>query len=234
MSKTLIIDSRMYRQSKEKLLSMGYKLIEITSQSFLDEPVSGHPDMFITKLDGKTFIDTAIHDLFTFVPERRIEQISAFSENEIAKYPNDVKFNCAVVGNKIICNENYVAEQIMNYAAVNAYKIIHTNQGYAKCSTVIVDNNAVITEDNSIESACINSGIDVLKIDKGFIKLNGYDYGFIGGSCGLIENNILAFNGCIEAHPQYNKIKTFCKNRGVEPVSLCNLPLYDVGSIIRL
>ena len=234
MSKKLIIDSRMYRQSKEKLLSMGYDLIEIPSQSCLDAPISGHPDMFITKLDGKLFVESKVHNLFTFISGFRTEQISAFSAEKIVKYPNDVKFNCAVAGNKIICNKNYIAEQIKKYATSNGYQIIHTNQGYAKCSTVIVDNNSVITEDNSIESACVNSGINVLKIDKGSVKLSGYDYGFIGGSCGLIENNILAFNGCVEEHPQYNQIKTFCETRGVEPLSLCNLALYDVGSIIRI
>ena len=74
----------------------------------------------------------------------------------------------------------------------------------------------------------------MLKIQKGFISLPGYDYGFIGGCCGKLSKNILAFTGKIESHPDYNNIKDFCRNYNVNVLSLTNDDLLDIGGILPI
>ena len=69
------------------------------------------------------------------------------------KYPEDVRLNCAVIGNKIICNCKTIAQEVLEYAYVNDYSIIDVNQGYARCSVCIVNENAIITDDKSIYTA---------------------------------------------------------------------------------
>ncbi len=149
------------------------------------------------------------------------------------KYPFNIYYNHIIIGNILIGKTDYVDTTVYNYCQDNNYKIINTNQGYTKCSTAIVSENAIITSDNSIYNNC-KAYIDVLKIEPGFISLYGYDYGFIGGCCGKLGSDILAFTGKISEHKNYNDIKTFLHNYKVDILELTNKPLVDIGSIIPI
>ena len=72
--------------------------------------------------------------------------------------------------------------------------------------------------------------LDVLLIRPGYIILKGFDYGFIGGTCGRIGDEII-FNGDISAHPDYDAIQAFIKSRGLD-IKYFDYPLEDIGSII--
>ena len=91
-----------------------------------------------------------------------------------------------------------------------------------------------ITADKNISNTAIKNNIDVLLIENKGIILKGYNEGFIGGATGLIENNLLAVNGNIKLHKDYIRIKQFCREYGVDIVSLSDEPICDIGSIIRL
>ena len=78
-----------------------------------------------------------------------------------------------------------------------------------------------------------SSDIDILiLVDDNKIKLTGFDHGFIGGATGLINESILAVNGNIELHTNYNEIIEFCNKYGVEVISLNNDEIIDIGSIL--
>lgn len=231
MNKTVIIDHRISEKAINTLECLGYSIIKFPSIPNFAEPISSHPDIFIAKIKDKLFADNRIEDLFTFC-DKTVYCNREGDNTVIIEYPYDISFNCINVGKKIICNKKYTNKAILNFAETNHIDIIDVKQGYAKCSICEVSDNAIITEDSGIAEAALNSKIDVLKIEKGFIKLNGYDYGFIGGCSGLLNNSLLAFNGCIELHPQYSSIKQFCGKHNVEIVSLSDEPLYDIGSII--
>ena len=74
----------------------------------------------------------------------------------------------------------------------------------------------------------------MLVIEKGDIKLEGMEYGFIGGTCGLIGPRLLAFCGNIEKHRDYKQIKAFAKRHNTDLISLCSGKLIDIGSIIPI
>ena len=93
---------------------------------------------------------------------------------------------------------------------------------------------SIITSDMSVYDKAGKKGVDVLLIEKGHIDLNGYDYGFIGGASGLISKNKLAFTGNVKLYPDYEAIKNFCNDRGVEIISLSEKKLYDYGSLFRV
>ncbi|MDY2783839.1 MAG: hypothetical protein SOT80_10670, partial [Candidatus Pseudoruminococcus sp.] len=137
-----------------------------------------------------------------------------------------------LLGDKMICRALSIDDKLMEYCKTNSIKIISVKQGYARCSTAVVAESAVITSDSGIYKACIENNIDVLKIENGYIEIEGYDYGFIGGSCGKLSNDILAFCGDIKAHKNYNNMKTFALNYGVNLISLSNKNLFDVGGFI--
>jgi len=231
MSKNVFVDCRCCDDSLESLYDMGYNPVLVPMAPYLDGPVCAHPDMHMVKIKDKWFVSNVVHKLLKFF--RNYEICEREVQDGILRYPDDVYLNCAVIGNKILCNENFTHRKIIEYAESFGFSIVNVKQGYAKCSVCIVDDNSIITEDESIAKSASLAGIDVLKIRKGEVALQGYDYGFIGGCSGLLEKNVLAFNGKVEFHSDYRMIYEFCKERGVDVISLNSNPLYDIGTLIR-
>lgn len=155
------------------------------------------------------------------------------SKNIEKDYPNNVMLNCVVLNGKLICNTKTIADEVLQMAIKDNLKIINVNQGYIKCSTCIVNENAIITSDKSIYKSCRNE-MDVLLIRQGYIKLSGTDYGFIGGSSFKYNRNTLVFTGNIKLHPDYESIKSFVENHNVELLSLTENTMIDIGSIIPI
>lgn len=155
------------------------------------------------------------------------------SKNIDKDYPNNVMLNCVVLNDKLICNSKTIADEVLQMAIKDNLKIINANQGYTKCSTCIVNENAIITSDKSIYKSCRNE-MDVLLIRQGYIELLGTDYGFIGGSSFKYNRNTLVFTGNIELHPDYESIKSFAQNHNVELLSLTENTMIDIGSIIPI
>jgi hypothetical protein len=113
-------------------------------------------------------------------------------------------------------------------------KFINVKQGYTKCSTCVVTNQAVITSDTSIAKSLSLEKIDVLLIPPGDIILPGMNYGFIGGATGLVENDVLAFYGHLDHYLYGKDVLSFLKKHKVEPMFLRNGKLIDRGSIFRV
>lgn len=155
------------------------------------------------------------------------------SKNIEKDYPNNVMLNCVVLNDELICNTKTIADEVLQMAIKDNLKIINVNQGYTKCSTCIVNENAIITSDKSIYKSCRNE-MDVLLIRQGYIELTGTDYGFIGGSSFKYNRNTLVFTGNIKLHPDYKSIKSFVENHNVELLSLTENTMIDIGSIIPI
>lgn len=148
-----------------------------------------------------------------------------------AKYPY---LNICIVGENVICSKKTADKMLIRYLKEKNYNILHTNQGYSRCSSAVISENAIITADDSIYEICIKNKIDALKISPGHILLDGYPYGFIGGCCTLISKDILAFCGNIKNHPDYYNIKSFAENYGKSLLSMSDNELYDIGGAVLL
>ena len=233
MNNTIVIDSRASDDSVKTLSDLGYKLIYIPSNKCFDNPICAHPDIFMTKIKDTWFVDRSVKELFIFCDDMYFCDRGTGDVTAI-KYPNDCSFNCVSVGDSLICNKNITHSEILNFSEKNGMNIIHVNQGYTKCSTCKITENAIITEDTNIHNAAMKNGIDSLLIEKGFVRLDGYNYGFIGGAAGLIENNLLAVNGNINKHPNSKEILEFCSKHKVKVLNLNQNQLYDIGSILKL
>lgn len=138
--------------------------------------------------------------------------------------------NICLFGNNVICNTKTAYKPALEL--LRDKNIIHTNQRYAKCSCAVIGENALITSDSGIYKICFENKIDVLQISSGHILLDGYEYGFIGGCCGFISKNTLAFTGDVKLHRDFENMRDFARNYGVELYSLTNEKLYDIGGII--
>jgi hypothetical protein len=112
--------------------------------------------------------------------------------------------------------------------------LINVKQGYTKCSTAIISNNAVMTSDKGIAKALSTNGIDVLLLPPGDILLPGLDYGFIGGTCGMIDERTIAFFGDLYKYAWGHEVLKFLEKHKVHPIFLGKGKLIDRGSIFTI
>lgn len=213
------------------LKKYGIKCIEICNNQYLNTTLASHPDINLLNIKkGYLFLNKGIsagEGLEKFETEFTDEDVND-------TYPGDVRLNCVVIGKKLICNKDTVSKKIIDFAYNNSYTIIHSKQGYSKCSVCVVNEECIITDDESIYKSVQNYFNDVLLVAKGSVLLNGYYYGFIGGASGIIGKNKLAFNGRIDSHPDCNSIIDLAAKYNVEIIELINSRLTDIGSIIPL
>lgn len=208
-------------------------IITIPSQN-LDKRVSFHTDMLMfSPAKGEVFLDTSQID--NFVNFLTIGYSVNFINDKVSSpYPKDSFLNAVILKDKLICSHKATSNEVINSAYKNKLKVIYTNQGYTKCSVCLVNKNAIITDDESIYIVAEQNEIDCILVNKGSVKLDGFEYGFIGGCCGLIDKDKLFFNGDINMHSDCNKIIDFLSNHFVKPVIIENQPLTDIGGIIPL
>jgi hypothetical protein len=216
------------------LRALGMELIEIQPGRCLPGPVGSHADMLLHHLGGNQMVtargEASLKDTLRQFDFEVIESNGCLSE----RYPDDVPLNAARVGNFLFCRQDSLDLEIGRYCSRHGVSVIPVRQGYARCSTVVVSESAIMTADSSIAQAAESADLDVLRIRPGHVRLEGYPYGFLGGACGMIGKNKLAFAGNVGLHPDYEAIKKFCGNRNVETISLADMPLTDIGGILPL
>lgn len=202
-------------------LKEHFEVIDFKGHTTYDA-VKNHPDLFMF-FDEVLFTEKSI-DL------KGIPQVVGEAIGE--KYPENVKYNIAKVGSHVICNEKTTAELLKRHLKNKDYTIIPVKQGYAKCSTLVIDDHSIITSDQGIYKAVIKAGLDACLIRPGFINLPGLDAGFIGG-CAFRFNEIVFFSGDISKHPDYDVIKKFIDQRNLT-IEYTEEPLVDLGSFILI
>ncbi len=231
--KYVILDHRASVKTTDALKKYGFEVILTPKLDHIYTTICGHADVMVHKLCENVIVtEPTVTEYF----KSRMPEIEVLSGKTILneKYPYDIAYNAARVGDNIICNKNFTDDTIIEFANKNHLKLINTKQGYAKCSICVISNDAIITSDKNIQSAAIENNIDVLLVNDNKIKLTGFEHGFIGGATGLINKNVLAVNGNIKLHTNYNEIIDFCEKHNVDVISLNNGEIIDIGSILMV
>lgn len=219
-------------ESIKKLNDLGIKTLQIPANARLPVPVNSHADLHLLHSgENNLFVQNEHLFLGELSPKFNLVKIREEAGN---KYPKDVRLNCAIIGRNLICNTKTIAREILEFAEHSGLNIINVNQGYTKCSICVLNENAIITDDESIYTAAGNFLNDALLVSKGSIGLNGYNYGFIGGCCGKIDKDKIAFNGRIESHRDCNQIIDLLNKHNIECIELNSERLTDIGGILPL
>ena len=216
----IIIDRR-FSDIAEKHWGMKHKIIPSFCCEKLQSPVNAHPDMTITPIGDKFVCSPESYDYYkSFLGERAIKGVTPLSTH----YPYDIAYNVLIYKNVAFGKVDYIDQVVKDELLKRKIKLINVNQGYAKCASSVCD-EGIITADESIYSVVKACGINTLKITPGFVELAGYDYGFIGGTSGIVDG-VLNFFGDVSKHPDFSKIKEFCKFSYIP-----DFPLTDIGTI---
>ena len=235
-----VLISSEYPQISQRLRELiGVETIEIPYSYELSADIATHADCrFIQLSENCVIIDESLK--FIIVNYLTINNLNneiklIVSDKKVSSpYPGDVKLNVTVAGNKILCNTKYIDNSLENYAKLHQYELIHVNQGYAACSVILVNDNALITDDESIYKTASKSGFDCILIRKGSVVLKGREYGFIGGTYGKLDKNLIVFTGKLDTHIDGDLIKDFLLKYNINYIELSEGPLIDIGGIIPL
>lgn len=211
---------------------LGHTVITSDKIDNFSFPEQKHADMQVFPIKDKIFI---LRECLNLIKKLPFEQL-IFCENEAGKkYPENILLNFLYLNNTLYGKLSAIDGNLLKFCKCNNINTVNVNQGYARCSALVVNEKAVITSDVSIEKALKQNGVEVLLISSGYITLNGYDYGFIGGAGGKLDENTVAFFGNIENHPDYKEIKTFCEKYNVLIKVICRyMPLTDIGGLVKL
>lgn len=197
--------------------------------------INTHPDMQVCHLGG-AYISVCA-EFYEYYNEKLIpygiEVIKGKSEIS-SQYPQDIAFNCLILGNTLYHKLSHTEKTILEFARKNDMNLVDVKQGYTKCSTLVVDENSVITSDKGLYRIYEKNGVDVMYTDTVNIALPGFDCGFIGGCGGLISEKEIYFSGNIEELPEYNNIADFLERKNIKSVYPKERKLTDCGSIVPL
>lgn len=229
----VLIDYRSSRQIVNSLKNLNIKVYFTCEVKALYDSVRGHPDMSIHHIGNNCFVcePTTYEYYKNLFKNENINLIKGFSVLT-STYPYDIAYNIARVSNyafhKTAYTDKYIKDNSLHIHFVDV------SQGYSKCAVCPISKNAIITDDESIFINARKIGIDTLKIEKGSIFLKDFDYGFFGGSTGLLSNDLLAVTGNVENIVDHAKIIDFCAKYGVKVYSLTEEKPIDIGSIIPI
>lgn len=226
---TCFVDCRITEKELSKLHKENLNIVQIPKSPHLYDAICAHPDIQVNITSNSSIIlaknsllDKDIDGIF----------IEHSKNNLCEKYPNNIFLNAINLKDYFIHNLKYTDEILLRKN--KSKTLIDIKQGYSKCSCAVVSDRALITSDIGIYNSLKPYPIDVLLIPSGDICLPGLSYGFIGGSCGLISKDKMAFFGNLSNHAYGNDIKQFLSKHNVEPIYLSENKLLDRGSILTL
>lgn len=232
----LAADERMKPEMKHQLREWGLELLEVPACNCLQASISGHPDMQIIHIRGNLLV------CHPQMPEQFLEKLRKagflvyLGKTKLqADYPFDIAYNVAIIGNIAFHNTKYTDPVLVKHLEKCAIRLVHVKQGYTKCSILPVTPDSLVTADPSIAQTAVNQGFDVLHLPpQTNIRLTGLRYGFIGGTAGFINKNLLVFAGSLDALNNAEAVKAFLRKHGVDWVNLSGDEIHDYGGLLPL
>lgn len=203
-------------QVEKYIKSLGHSITKIENATTVLEPLACHSDMFMCKMGA--------------APESVV--FHGMAAKLSPKYPDDVRYNAVSTGKYFIHNTAFTDRELLRLSKALSQTLINVRQGYTKCSTVVVDEDSIITYDKAIAMPALNAGLNVLLTKPGQVELPGFNEGFLGGCSGRIDDEII-FHGNLSAHSDFKKIVDFIEKRNLKCKWFEDFPLTDIGSIIQ-
>lgn len=231
----VIVDARISKEIEINLRELGLEIVKTIKCEDVDESIAYHPDIVIHPIDHNTLvISPNVFEYYKDALSRFDLKLIRGGKALASKYPGDVAYNVARLGNVALHNFKYTDPVLKYYLKKHNTELIDIKQGYSKCSLAIVGRGTAITSDDKIYKKLRLLGFDILLVRHGNIRLEGQKYGFIGGTNGIISHGKIIFSGVLSGHPDLKRIGEFLSSRGIKAKFLSNEKISDIGTMITL
>lgn len=201
--------------------------VKTTKNPNLDLRVADHPDLSIFPIDKDNIVVAS--EVYDYYKEKLSDKNIIKGESVSSKYPLDAIYNIVRFKDYYIHN-NYTENTIEKYFFDNKIKHLMVKQGYTKCSTIVL-RESILTADYGMYKV-LKDKVRVVLLPDDLIKLDGFDKGFIGGTCGLVGDKLI-FTGDIRKRKSYDLIKRECARENIE-ILYPEIDLVDLGSLINI
>lgn len=224
--KYVIVAENFPEEAAEKLKAYG-KVVRTRANKNLLRGLDTHPDILTHPLpSGEIVVDRDNFEYYKKIfPDKKILPSHSILSKE---YPKDVPLNVFTFKKYFIHNLKYTDKVLLDYYKNSGYQMIDIKQGYTKCSS-LVTNDFISTSDGGIYES-LKDFIPIYKIKHGEIRLQNFNYGFIGGASGVYGKKIF-FTGDLSQHSSYEEILKIIKKYDYEIEILSKDPIEDFGSI---
>lgn len=224
--KYVIVAENFPEEAAEKLKAYG-KVVRTRANKNLLRGLDTHPDILTHPLpSGEIVVDRDNFEYYKKIfPDKKILPSHSILSK---KYPKDVPLNAFTFKNYFIHNLKYTDKVLLDYYKNSGYQMIDIKQGYGKCSC-LVTNDFIITSDGGIYES-LKGFIPIYKINHGEIRLQDFNYGFIGGASGVYGKKIF-FTGDFSHHSSHEEILKIINKYNYEIEILSKDPIEDFGSI---
>lgn len=212
------------------LLGRRGRVVKLPPSASVAAPTGTHPDTLIGKIGDKLFVPSSEEAVMKTLDESGIKYAPSSPLGN--GYPAECALNFFTVGGFFVAKTDAVAPDALDYARRAGYEIVNVGQGYAHCATAVAG-GGVITADAGISARLLRRGVPTLMIKAGDISLPPFEYGFIGGASGMIDDETIMFFGSLDAHPSGREIRAFLSSLGVGIVE-GEGKLVDAGGFIAL
>ncbi|MFT8315778.1 MAG: DUF6873 family GME fold protein [Clostridium sp.] len=231
--KNVLVDFRISETEKENLYKNGFEPIIVPPSNRLYNAVCGHPDMLLHIIDKKNIVVHSTMELSFINILKNLNYNVIKSHNSLKEtYPYDIFLNALSTKDIFLHNLKYTDKNLISM--IKDKKLLNVKQGYSKCSTALINNSAAITSDIKIHDMLTYNGMDVLLVPPGHIGLPGLNYGFIGGTCGIVEEGSIVFFGSLDNYLYGGMVLKFLIEQDVKPIFLSEGNLIDRGTLFRV
>ncbi len=226
---TLLIGERYRSRLAQSLAAQGIDAFWLPDNAALDPRLAGHADLSAFVCKDRAVVAESLYSSYivNYLTNRGYKTVR--SGRQGPAYPDDVGLCVCWTGRYTIYNPRTADPSVPEMLDGVPVAV---SQGYAKCAAFVVDDHSIVTADAGVSRAAKNAGMDVLDITPGYIALDGYEYGFIGGASFIISDNAVAFTGRLDEHPDNDRILIFLAKHGKKPVFLTEDPIFDIGGAI--
>lgn len=221
----LIISNKASLEFKNFLTNQNIEFIETIDNPNLDRRIADHPDLSLFVLDSDNIV--VAEEVYSYYKDKLPHKKLIKGSSAFKKYPKDCIYNLFTFKDFYIHND-FTEENIEGILKENDYKHLFVKQGYSRCSVIPI-RESLLTSDYGIYKS-LKDKVDIILLENDKIELDGFDQGFVGGTCGIVEDK-LVFTGDISRHKSYERIKKACDRENME-IIYPEIPLVDLGSLI--
>ena len=226
--RVIIASSLMPEQAKARLQAFG-EVLWLEPTDFVYPSIAAHPDIYFFQYaeNQLVFAPNTPKEWIAFLHQKGVKLMrgrKALGHN----HPETTFYNACGTINLLVHNLKHTDERILRLYESKTQ--INVNQAYTRCNLLALSDKAFITSDEGICRVLTERQLDVLFIDPHQIHLEGHDYGFFPGCCGVFGNQLLVC-GNTQLLKEKEALDAFLLRYGFSLIELYDGALVDLGGI---